>query len=379
MWAPNMRKCVVIVVTSKAPCCSQRHVREVVLWPMITRENILPDEVRRESWWRMPSSGEALVEFCSANWEKLPAILGRLRAFAAAAAQSSMDICAGACSAARACGRQWADFARDIHAKMGATQSSGAWRWWGQKLFVSPPFELWSGQCFRDSFTEFLPFPLLGLEKARAVRPDDWRFNDDIVSWVVQLLWFEGAGFVIARSQILFSGHLRYTRKTTWFSLDHFASRCACLEGEVEAGWCRRDGEGAESAWAQAQYQHSQPGGQRLQVLFCKFRAWPGQTGGYFAGWDAWAKGMLCLAWTVDDACTYIVHLELGPVIEPFPENALDGRLPASLSEADLVSELRLKPLAGALAAGNIWYFVWWEMDNSGLPVWEPDCNVACT
>ena len=56
-------------------------------------------------------------------------------------------------------------------------------------------------------------------------------------------------------------------------------------------------------------------------------------------------KRMLCLAWTVDDVCRYIIHLELGHVIEAFRENGVDGRMLASLSEADLISELGLKPL----------------------------------
>ena len=43
-------------------------------------------------------------------------------------------------------------------------------------------------------------------------------------------------------------------------------------------------------------------------------------------------KRMLCLAWSVDDVCRYIIHLELGHVIEAF-------------READLISELGLKPL----------------------------------
>ena len=54
---------------------------------------------------------------------------------------------------------------------------------------------------------------------------------------------------------------------------------------------------------------------------------------------------MLCLAWSVDDVCRYIIHLELGHVIEAFRENGVDGRMLASLSEADLISELGLKPL----------------------------------
>ena len=52
------------------------------------------------------------------------------------------------------------------------------------------------------------------------------------------------------------------------------------------------------------------------------------------------AKRMLCLAWAVDDVCKFSTNLELGHVVAVFRENAVDGRMLASLSEADLVDEL---------------------------------------
>ena len=41
---------------------------------------------------------------------------------------------------------------------------------------------------------------------------DDWRFNELVIGYPLQLLWFEGASFVIARPQNQYSGHLRYTK-----------------------------------------------------------------------------------------------------------------------------------------------------------------------
>ena len=73
------------------------------------------------------SGGRALVEFCCANWDKLSVIVAKswktekVEDLVAAAAQSRVDILAGACSAECTCG-QWADFA------MGTIQSSGARR-----------------------------------------------------------------------------------------------------------------------------------------------------------------------------------------------------------------------------------------------------------
>lgn len=52
----------------------------------------------------------------------------------------------------------------------------------------------------------------MGLEKARMAWLDDWRFNEDTIPYSVQLLWFEGAPFVIATPQNHFSGHLRYSK-----------------------------------------------------------------------------------------------------------------------------------------------------------------------
>ena len=55
-------------------------------------------------------------------------------------------------------------------------------------------------------------FPLMGLEKARLAFLDDWRFNEDVIPYALQLLWFEGAPFIISRPQNQFSGHLRYSK-----------------------------------------------------------------------------------------------------------------------------------------------------------------------
>ena len=114
-------------------------------------------------------------------------------------------------------------------------------------------------------------FPLLGLEKARVVWLDDWRFNEDIVSWAVQLLWFEGAGFVIPRPQNLFSGHLRYTKDDPIF-ITTLQTDLHALKGKLKQGDVDMMVKRLKVFEIQAQSQQSEPGGQRLQVLFCKFR-----------------------------------------------------------------------------------------------------------
>ncbi len=54
-------------------------------------------------------------------------------------------------------------------------------------------------------------FPLLGLPGAKVVLLDDWHFNDDVISYALQLLWFEGKSFIVARPQNQHSGHVQYT------------------------------------------------------------------------------------------------------------------------------------------------------------------------
>ena len=99
---------------------AEQRVREVDLWPIIIKENILPDEVC--------SGGRALVEFCFANWDKLPAIVAKswktetVEDLVAVAAQSRMEILEQACAASCTCGGQWVDFARAILSQNGHNQ-----------------------------------------------------------------------------------------------------------------------------------------------------------------------------------------------------------------------------------------------------------------
>ena len=361
----------------------EQRVREVDLWPIIIRENILPDEVCGEKLmsYAKRSGGRALVEFCFANWDKLPAIVAKswktekVEDLVAAAAQSRMDILAGACSAECTCGGQWADFARDILCQNGhnpvqwckaVTDSLLAGRLKGNlvchagfegnegKSFLFRPLPLVFGEDNVFVTPPKSAFPLLGLEKARVVWLDDWRFNEDIVSWAVQLLWFEGAGFVIARPQNLFSGHLRYTKDDPIFittlqadlhalkgklkqgDVDMMVKRLKVFEFKHKVNIPSQVAKGCKSCFANFVLELGQARSHRSE---------PAKREATSSGETPEPKRMLCLAWTVDDVCRYIIHLELGHVIEAFRENGVDGRMLASLSEADLISELGLKPL----------------------------------
>ena len=362
---------------------AEQRVREVDLWPIIIRENILPDEVCAEKLmaYAKRSGGKALVEFCFANWDKLPGIVAKswktekVEDLVAVAARSRMEILEEACNASCTCGGQWADFAYTILCQndhnpaqwcKAVADSLMAGRSKGTlvchagfegnegKSFLFRPLTLVFGEDNVFVTPPKSAFPLLGLEKSRVVWLDDWRFNEDIVSWAVQLLWFEGASFVIARPQNLFSGHLRYVKDDPIF-ITTLQADLHSLKGKLKQG----DVDMMVKRLNVFEFKHkiSIPShvAKGCSPCFARFLLQPGhrrihgseraKRAATPSGETPEPKRLLCLAWTVDDVCKYIADLELGHVIAAFRDNAVDGRMLASLSEADLVAELGLKPL----------------------------------
>ena len=215
--------------------------RDVDLWPVVIQENIPDDETAAERvmLYAKRCGGHSMVQFCFHNWDRLPALVARswkvekVEEYITQHDHSRVDILRKAAGVPCVCGGQWLSTAlntltkNDIdpcewtdavwqafvdgrakgnlvcHAGIGGNEGkSFFWRplvliFGEEGVFVAPPK---SG------------FPLMGLERARVTLLDDWRFNEDIVSYALQLLWFEGAPFVISRPQNAFSGHLRYNK-----------------------------------------------------------------------------------------------------------------------------------------------------------------------
>ena len=55
-------------------------------------------------------------------------------------------------------------------------------------------------------------FPMLGVERAKVVVLDDWRFDTTVLSFATQCLWFDGSGVPVSRPQNLpsMTGHFLY-------------------------------------------------------------------------------------------------------------------------------------------------------------------------
>jgi len=206
--------------------------------------------------------GPALVDFCFSNWDKLQGIIAKswkaekVEEFVETATRSRIELLHNAQVGDCTCGGQWATFARTILNQNGhdpaewciaVTQALASGRSKGNlvthagfegnegKSFLFRPLPLVYGEENVFVTPPKSAFPLLGLEKARLVWLDDWRFNEDLISWALQLLWFEGASFIIGRPQNLYAGHLRYTKDDPVF-LTTLQADLHSLKGKLKQG-----------------------------------------------------------------------------------------------------------------------------------------------
>ena len=190
-------------------------------------------------------------------------------------------------------------------------------------------------------------FPLLGLEQCRLALLDDWRFGDDVISYNVQLLWFEGKSVMIARPQNSFAGHYRYSRGDpvflTTLEADLHQTRAKVQQGDVAMMLKRL---------RLFRFHKVIPAPEEVAPCACCFahflldsqfaphkRPPPGPTGN-----TPEAKRTSATA-TVQEVAEWLATIGLGHVAPTFIDNAVDGLFLLGLSEQDLVSELGLTKL----------------------------------
>jgi hypothetical protein len=355
-------------------------------------ENIADDEKAAQALmaYAKRQGGPAMVEFCFKNFDKLPSLVARswkveqVEEFMEQACKSRIEILLSACRMECTCGSQWIPTAQKLFlmnnldpnvwreamltalregrskgslvCHVGKAGNEG-------KSFLFRPLILVYGHDGVFTAPPQNAFPLIDLEQARMALLDDWRFNEDIVSYGLQLLWFEGAPFVIARPQNQYSGHLRYRKDDPVFittleaDLKSLKGKKHLQQGDLEmmrkrlnvfrfvkkidipkkvaigcpccfAKWLLEGPvpQAAASSAAQpaAEIDHKR-----------KATAGTGETPG--------AKK--AASWSVDDVVTFLDSLSLGHVAPAFTDNAVDGAMLQCLSEEDMVKDLGLKPL----------------------------------
>ena len=357
------------------------------LWPIVIRENICPDTpgcADKVVAYATRCGGPAMVEFCFANYPKLDELVARswrmqhIDEHVAVQEKPRMNFVEEACRQPCSCAGRWAAAASQLFALNGLSEQE-----WRQavvqalthgrskgslvchvgkegdegKSFLLQPLYTVFGKDLVFTAPPKNAFPLLGLPAARLALLDDWRFNEDIVSYPTQLLWFEGKDFVIARPQNQYGGHLRYSKDDpvflTTLEADLMAVHRGTLEGDRDMMLKRlnifRFHERLDNP------DRTIPS---CAPCFSKFLLHPQSS--LSAAQKRLAAGPLtpdrrdAATWDVDTVILWLHRrLHLGHLEEQFRLNGVDGTFLTQLSEEDLVSNLGLLPLQARKVVTN--------------------------
>ena len=373
---------------------------DIDLWPVVIRENIVDSPLAAEvlMGYAKRCGGEAMVKFCFRQWDKLPQLIQRcwrvelVETYVEKLCKSRVDTLKAALQTPCICGGHWGPMALELlhdngirwqdwcdammHSMMhgrskGTLVCHAGFEGNEGKSFLFEPL----GSVFGEDMVFSSPpkggFPLMGLERCQLCLLDDWRFNEDLLSYPLQLLWFEGKPIIIARPQNQYVGHLKYTADAPIFISTLMADITKIKGKKIEGGdvemmlkrlklfkfsqvltnpmkvpACGRCF--ATLLFQAPCMQSQQPGLARqasvsgpavgCQASLCKHgSALP-------AGGQPPAKRR-CSTWNVEDVVAYIKSLGLGHVEDKFRDNAIDGQMLIDTPEDELRSELGLLPL----------------------------------
>jgi len=209
---------------------AEARFRDFDLWPIVVRENFAPDEssADRVVSYAKRCGGHAMVEFCFTNYGKLNDLVAKCWQFEKVeehvfkASKTRISFLEEAARQTCCCDGRWTRAALQLFETNNINPSD-----WCSAMLTSfrdgrskgtlvchagvegNEGKSWLLEPIRSVFGEALVFtsppkcgfPLLNLEQHRIVLLDDWRFNESVVSYNLQLLWFEGKPIVIARPQ----------------------------------------------------------------------------------------------------------------------------------------------------------------------------------
>ncbi len=372
---------------------SETKFREIDLWPVVVRENIMPtpEAPERLMRWAKRGGGLKMVEFLFHRWDHLPSLISRcwkvekVEEYLEQHDKARMDLLREALGKPCVCGGGWMENALNLFARNNinpkdwtdaVVKSLEHGRAKGTlvchaglhgnegKSFMFGPLPIVFGEDSVFTLTSKSAFPLMNLERCRLTLLDDWRFNEDLVGYPLQLLWFEGKPIIIARPQNQHVGHLKYNKNDPVFittlesditklegkklqegDIDMMLRRLhifrfhAQLEAPVEVPPCGRCfatlllGGAADS---------SDSGSAR------KRNAHPGFTG------ETPESKRNPTTWTVPDVLQYLDSIGLAHVKEAFEKNAVDGEMLVELSVEDLQTELGLTKLQAKKVKGRV-------------------------
>jgi len=354
--------------------------KELDMWAVVVRENVLdlPEAPEQLMAYAKRCGGPSMVEFCFNNWDRLPALISRcwkvekVEEFVEQQGKSRVEILKAALGLPCVCAGKWTQCANELLAKNNIEKSEWAnavlhslehGRSKGTlvchaglhgnegKSFMFDPLPVVFGSDNVFTLTSKSGFPLMNLERCKLTVLDDWRFNEDLIGYPLQLLWFEGKPLIIARPQNQHLGHLKYNNKDPIF-ITTLESDITSVKGKrLEEGdihmmlkrlrifrfhhTVEKPSEVPACATCFAQFLL---GSGTPRVNTCdKRHACAG-----FTGDTPDAKRRNPYEWSVQEVVQYVEQLELGHVKDKFTENAVDGAMLLQLSEDDLQHELGL-------------------------------------
>ena len=357
----------------------EERFEDIDVWPVVVRENIpdAPEGPDVLMAYAKRRGGPAMVKFLFRNWPKVPDLIARswkverVEVYVDRAKKSRMDLLEEATQASCECGGHWVGMARDLFAKNSLNEEEWRSAVLGSlkngrskgtlvchaghkgnegKSSLLEPLE---SVCGEDCVFNAPPkggFPLLGLEKCRLALLDDWRFNEDIIGYPLQLLWFEGKPIVIARPQNQCAGHLKYTKDDPIFITTLMSDITNVKGKKIEGG----DVEMMLRRLKIFEFSHALEAPCKVPACgrcFARFLLYPdgapatpkrphaghsGETSDRKAG---------CMAWSVSDVVVFLEDMGLGHKADAFRENGLDGAFLLKLSARDLEDELGLTRL----------------------------------
>ena len=370
----------------------EKRCREVDLWPIAVAQNIKPgpDCGERLMAYAKRCGGPMMVDFCFNNWDRLEAIVEKswkvenVEDFIDHQSKSRWQVLQDAATRACTCGGTWGDYARQIlqkndisltgwcqamatslkdgRAKGALVCHAGLHGNEGKSFLLRPLLQVFGAESVFVAPPSKSTFPLMGLEKARLAWLDDWRFNEDIIPYTLQLLWFEGAPFIISRPQNHFSGHLRYSKDDPVFittlmtDLKELKGKKFLQQGDVDMMLKRllvfsfskpisipkATVQGCASCFAQLVLDNGMP---PLPSSAPSQAPVPG----------ADVRVEDARLWSVSQVVSFLHHLSLGHVAPQFEDNGVDGQMLCELTRDDLINNLGLKPLQARKLMDRLW------------------------
>lgn len=372
---------------------AEKRFREVDMWPIVVEQSIHPgpDSGERLMAYAKRCGGPMMVDFCFHNWDRLPAIVEKswkvqnVEEFVAFQGKTRWHLLEHAHSCACTCGGAWAGYAQTIlqqndipvatwcqamttalqegRAKGSLVCHAGLHGNEGKSFLLRPLLKVFGPEGVFVAPPARSSFPLMGLERARLALLDDWRFNEDIIPYALQLLWFEGAPFIISRPQNQFSGHLRYAKDDPVFittlqsDLTELKGKKFLQQGDVEMMLKRLlvfnftkpiaipkpVVQGCAHCFAHFLVSHP-----LLPIAAAPSSAATTPQHPPVSVEDA-------ESWSVADVVSFLHGLSLGHLAPTFQDNGIDGAMLCELTLEDLMESLGLKPLQAKKVMNRLW------------------------